>query len=41
MKSRAIVFLIVGILLGAGGTYLLLPKAGPGVATSQEGAKQL
>ena len=41
MKSKAIMFLIVGILLGAGATYLLLPKAGPAVTTLQEGAKQL
>jgi RND family efflux transporter MFP subunit len=41
MKSRAIVILIIGILLGAGGTYLLLRKASPGGTTLQEGAQQL
>lgn len=41
MKSRAIVILIVGILLGAGGTYLLLSKAGPERTAPQEGTQQL
>lgn len=41
MKIRTIVILIVGILLGAGGTYVLLPRAASGGAPVQEETKQL
>ncbi len=41
MKMKTVGILIVGILLGAGVTYLLLPKVDSGSPASVEGTKQL